>query len=311
MRARIGGMPNHIVYTSEYLAWRISWILAFPVISQTIFVQDDDTENDLLSDGDSNPNNHDCVWHYLSFHRLWNENGNRNHAETGCIIPLVVPPFTTTSTWLLQCEQTTLHRWKNSLGYGEITEGAVFEIIRQIRSLNCSTQVEKNGARKCQNIHTVVDLGSGTGRVVLAAALALQPKLVIGLEIVPTLHDVASQISHRWNNEYKLCNHKNTTVLDFRCCDFTIDTDWWVNKADLVFIHGTVFEDELVQNVYNICKKLKVGTWIVTVSQPLVSSRRHICDHDDKLSLECISEFCVEMSWGRGIVYIHCCLRKN
>jgi Histone methylation protein DOT1 len=269
--------------TTEALLWRITWTKAFPVVSQSIWSSNADDEtptSDSCAD--------DSVWYGLAFHCLWNEFLERSKVA-GWKRPLAIP-----STYSLEgCTS----RWSHSLGYGEITEGAVFQMMRHIRGLQRNEWGEPMG---CQNIQTIADLGSGSGRVVLAVAMALQPKVAIGLEIVPAWHEFASQLWNAWNEECRLCGRENVTRLDFRCCDFTVDTEWWVHRADLVLVHGTVFEDALFEQVIAICRKTNVGTWIVSVSRPLISSKPW-----NGHGLEFLSEFIIEMSWGRGIAFVY------
>ena len=261
--------------TTESLLWCITWTLAFPVISQSLLFpkahvgchQDDDD---------------DSVWYYLAFHRLWNKVSERNKMKWEYGGKGAFP----------QCSLRT--RWGNSLGYGEITEGSVFEIVHRIRGF----QRGESGDGPCRSIQTVIDLGSGSGRVVLAAALALRPMSMMGFEIVPTLYDFSYQLLHPWKEESMLCHSEIVTALDLRCCDFTVDADVWITNVDLIFVHGTLFEDALWDQVVSICSKVRVGTWVVSVSRPLVSSNQ--CH-----GLVCRSEFTMELSWGRGMIFLY------
>jgi SAM-dependent methyltransferase len=236
-------------YSTERLAWRILWTRALPTAVQTL-LQDD--------------NDNDDVWYDLAFRCIWRDDNKSKYPDQ-------------------QHRNTPPDRCSDSLGYGEITEIAVFEILHVIRQQQ----------QLSNTINVVVDLGSGTGRVVAAAAIALRPALAMGLEIVPELHQRAVNLQTRWNDERSI-HLENMTTLDFRCCDFTVDTEW-IDAAHLIFMHCTVFEEALFAKVCDLCAKVNAGTWIVTVSRPL------LCRQD---AFECVSELQVEMSWGRGLVYL-------
>jgi len=120
------------------------------------------------------------------------------------------------------------------------------------------------------------------------------------MEIVHDLHQQAVANGERWCNE--CCMTTGDILdedafgvnLDFRCCDFTVDTEW-VDVADLIFIHGIVFEKCLMEHLeQQLCPQVKAGTYIVTVSRPLVNEE----------AFERIAELQVQMSWGRGTAYL-------
>jgi hypothetical protein len=313
------------------------------------------------------PDNHSSYDHY---HRT-NCDTNRVAAAAAAAATLFTPPDTAAQpTHSCHQEETV---WRKSLGYGEIKECSVFRILQYI----CQYQdgsLDHNNNVVPTTIRTVIDLGSGTGRVVLASALALLSQQqqhcvapssssslqsVIGLEIVLPLHRSALQrIQPQWNREQELLPKRhqphqceqvqspqvnlytsidtNSTTLDFHCCDFTVHTDWWTQAVDLIWIHGTVFEEELWDQLYRIImgrastssssrrSGVKVGTWIVSISRPLLlqspppttlppttlpptrlpPTNMDSTAEDCRLYLQPISEMFVDMNWGQGIAYI-------
>ena len=356
--------------------------------------------------------NDDFLWlSYIAFHGIWNKanpysnynyNINNNNKITSSNRCKENETTSTSSTEksgsaVTSSNSNNSFRWKNSLGYGEITEMAVFQILHALQQIQTdirtgtNTNTTPNHHHHHRRIRTVLDLGSGTGRVVLAAALALSqhvpppppqyshetPPLpephvavVMGIEIVPQLHNKAKQLVSRWNTEQQLLLLVSTsspivaskpifpplapwpvamTQLDVRCGDFMKDCPTWISSVDVIFIHGTVFEDELWEQLYhmivgtshtisNVEKDIgskcdesqndgaKIGTFIVSVSRPLsllslqahqkhvipAAMRRNdgqLCSditdgEKNSVFLQCLSELDVEMSWGRGIVYI-------
>jgi hypothetical protein len=432
--------------TTEYFQWCITWTLAYPCIashwliqpsSSTIFnddhsgysdinianVQSYDSGNESLNNTHQNCDtcNDDYLWlSYIAFQCVWNETRSRiyhrlGHGGSGNETDKTEKaPVTATPTAV---EAKCYTRWNDSLGYGEITEMAVFQILHYLntRVLRTTDQNYHHGIHYNDSHHphirTVMDLGSGTGRVVLATAMAMQyhhprPPLpvvvkqpqqannvVMGIEIVSSLHNQASQIVARWNVEQQLLVSSSSiilsddsqpmagdlipssslsllpplapwfvpaaaTQLDIRCGDFLENYHIWIQSVDVIFIHGTVFEDELWEHIYHMIlgtrsnhfwndvpleengrNGARIGTYIVSVSRPLTlpslhlpNPKRHDClshksqstpataemslgingpcrhDNDDNgtkvLDLQYISEFDVDMSWGRGIIYI-------
>jgi Histone methylation protein DOT1 len=221
-------------------------------------------------------NDESDVWYRLAFRSLWVEDENQNVASMDSNVD--------------GCSGSG--NWTNSLGYGEITEQTVFAVIRSIRQI----LQRQSPTMMSTSVEVMVDLGSGAGRVVLAAAIAvsLHLKMAVGLEILPGLHRQAMLLQNRWNEE---AVHLAPTrpCLDFQCCDFTTRTDW-IDSADLIFMHCTVFEDSLFELACDLCSRVKPGTWIVTVSRRLQSAEAFI--------FECVSELQLELSWGLGRVYV-------
>jgi hypothetical protein len=135
-----------------------------------------------------------------------------------------------------------------------------------------------------------VDLGSGNGNVLLAASLARQVSQAIGLEILPHLHDQAMDNVEHW----KLLD-KSVTEVEWRfaCADFTVDRDW-IRRADLVFIHATVFEDSLLQTLNSLCQECRPGTVFCLISRPL----------KEEGGIRSVAEFQLDMSWGIATVFL-------
>jgi Histone methylation protein DOT1 len=246
------------MYDSDWLLWRITWTRAFPLKAESLV-------------GERFDDNFRDAWRCLAFRSVWNEGRNDKSCET-------------------TDKSDSPNSWKSSLGYGEITEQTVFTVLQGIE-------------RRIQPraIECVVDLGSGIGRVVLAAAIALLPTLTraIGLEIVPGLHQRAIQLQTTWNEELLLLNGTTNGrgKLQFHCCDFTVQTEW-IDTADVIFIHCTVFEDALFALTCQLCLRVRPGTCIVTVSRPLSNAPT------GPAAFERISDVHLDMSWGIGRVYV-------
>jgi hypothetical protein len=177
-------------------------------------------------------------------------------------------------------------QWKASLGYGEILPETVFDVLDIIRT------------KKYRHtpIKTVFDLGSGDGKVLLANALAVPPETkLVGMEIVPDLHEKALERLQLWNDLSPLSQDNNSRV-EFLLADFTTESNMTriLTEADLIWIHGTVFEPKLFALVQDICEACDPGTLFVLISQPLEESEH----------IETLEEGWFKMSWGLSIVFL-------
>lgn len=258
------------VIPSEEWLWKITWIQAFPTLSF-----EDEEEVQLLS-----VTNNPSWW---AFHVAF-----RSIREDGSAPDDAIP--TTVSTHG-DCCDPSIERYNGSLGYGEITETAVFQIASAIRL----------GGDRSGNIHAVIDLGSGSGRVLMAAAWLLKPKMITGIEIVSKLHEMALRRYHDFVLQSTLLDtcdgSKTTTAWELYHGDFTKLIHWipWTQEGPcLIFVHGTVFETELINQTQALCAQTASGTYIVSVSHRFPME-----------FFQLVNELDVALSWGRGTIYIY------
>ena len=181
-----------------------------------------------------------------------------------------------------------------------------------------------------------VDLGSGCGKVVVAAALLCAPRFfsrIVGIELLPQLHEqaIAAARSHNQLRSSAFdsskfaafttaattvitgvndCNRSRSTcpVLEFLCGDFLDhggvgpnEWQWWEGgDIDLVFAHSTCFTSELMQGIAKRCLCLRPGSLVVTTSAPLhVFMPDHVTSAFKLLHQE---EFW--MPWGTATVFV-------
>jgi len=260
------------------LEWRVTWILAFPTLVTELFaLPRTERELELNSVGCSVDED---SWQWLLAYKVLEEAYRRSYKSKEIFNPDVGNHI---------CQTTLLNSpWSGSLGYGEITEGTVFRITQWIQ--------RHHALHYCQAIRErewcIVDLGSGTGRVLQAAAVCCgNVSRLIGLEIVPRLHEQALGRRRVWK-EYDMMIPNDRSLIDLRCSDFTSDRDW-IREADLVFVHATVFEKLLMERLALLSEQCRPGTYFCLVSQPLCSDK-----------IDTIDEMSLEMDWGRGSVII-------
>lgn len=174
--------------------------------------------------------------------------------------------------------------WSDSLGYGEITCETVFQLISWLQEF----QQDFCPAR-------VMDLGSGNGRVILASSIAYPFEQLIGMEIVPHLHDDAMEYWRFWSERY-ICPTLLTARqqrIEYKLADFTLDPSR-IHNSDFIWIHATVFGPNLILKLQELCEGCKSGTYFVVISMPLKVGG----------GIVTIKECLMDMSWGKARVFI-------
>jgi SAM-dependent methyltransferase len=135
----------------------------------------------------------------------------------------------------------------------------------------------------CEKGKHFVDLGCGRGKATFYAHY-LHDMKAEGCEIIPTFIKKAEIIKGKMNADG--VNFINRDILEV---DFS--------EADIVYIAGTTFDDELVEKLNEKLEKMKKNSVVVTLSYPL---QTEMFDMFAKKSLF--------FSWGKNSVYFH---RRN
>jgi precorrin-6B methylase 2 len=138
------------------------------------------------------------------------------------------------------------------------------------------------------------DLGSGTGKAVIACALVFPIHKAVGIELFSELHHCATLQKKRLSEEpqYSLAASK----IEFIHGDF-LHAD--LDAANLIFINATA----LFQPTWGIlCARLlslKHVKTIITTSKPLVSAQFNVTQYTK-----------IQMSWGVVVAFIHTRMNK-
>lgn len=140
------------------------------------------------------------------------------------------------------------------------------------------------------------DLGSGTGRAVVAAALLHGFERCVGFEVLRGLHEAAVRVRDRWDTDVRpyAVAERRAQRIEFERANF-LDADW--SDGTVVFANSTCYEDELMAQIAAQCARLRPGAVVLTQTKKfehaphlrLVRSRQH------------------KMSWGFATthVYVH------
>lgn len=114
------------------------------------------------------------------------------------------------------------------------------------------------------------DLGSGTGKATILAALTFPFSRVVGIELLPGLGDAARQVLSRYDGELRpqLPPENQRQRIDFIDGDFLVQD---LSEADVLFAHGTCYGPELMGKLTHKLEELKPGARVVMAGQTLTS----------------------------------------
>lgn len=131
------------------------------------------------------------------------------------------------------------------------------------------------------------DLGSGGGKVVLAAAMMFPFGRVVGIEKLEALVVASEKVK----TQAKACGYQNLENIQFRCQDF-LEADF--TDADVIFINSTCLSYETMDALAVKMESLKNGARIVTVTKQLRAD--YLKEFESKM---------FTFSWGEATVYFY------
>ncbi len=132
------------------------------------------------------------------------------------------------------------------------------------------------------------DLGSGTGKAVLACAMVFPVKKICGIELFAALHRVA-ELQHQrlnWLNGYQ----ETAKKIHFIHANF-LETN--LDDATLIFINSTGYFGDTWEKINHRLEQLTTSPKVITTSKPLSSSHYQV-KHTTR----------IQMSWGVVNAYI-------
>jgi hypothetical protein len=226
----------------DRVAWQCQWASAFPLLP---LISCDDNQEVRCNDDRHNNDNHVV------------------HGDDDWTLPLAwqvlnIPP---SQLSLSRQDESQAVDWHDSLGYGELTPLSVWKVLdRWMHTLSDANQKTANKPSL-----TIVDVGSGSGRLLLAAGLYLQRKCMpirnavvslIAIEIVPQRHEEALHNYQHWQEHMQYNGVGSSFPMRFVwiCDDFLRNTAW-MKQADLIFCHATHFGEGLWQQLQDTCRQ--------------------------------------------------------
>ena len=141
-----------------------------------------------------------------------------------------------------------------------------------------------------------VDLGSGTGTMVFAAALYHDFTSVMGVEIQDDLHSAAKDVESIWKRVImpNLSERKRDTNLRLQLGDCCY-TDW--SHADVVWCNATCFDQVMLDRIAARCADLKPGAFFLIVTKLLPNSAVPF--------FELVDTGSIVMNWGVAVVHYY------
>lgn len=151
---------------------------------------------------------------------------------------------------------------ERSLVYGEVIPEGFLDVLARAEP--------KEG-------ETFYDLGSGTGRAVILAALAFPFARLVGIELLDTLHDAAESVRRRFESDVRpaLAGAGRTAVLELRAGDF-LEAE--LSDADVVFMQSNCFEPSLLRALMQKFERLPPGVRILALGQFLNATHLALVD---------------------------------
>jgi hypothetical protein len=173
-----------------------------------------------------------------------------------------------------------------TLSYAEAPYSELLKQLARLARLGLSATSDGN----------FVDLGSGTGTMVFAAALYHNFSSVTGIEILDDLHRAAKTVEALWHTSVKqglpLRKREMATKLLLGDCCYT---DW--SHADVVWCNATCFDAVMLDRIAAKCADLRPGSFFIIVSKTLPAAALDFFALLDTGS--------IQMNWGQAAVHYY------
>ncbi len=150
---------------------------------------------------------------------------------------------------IAQSEKKRMGKTDSSTTYGEILPQSFHEVLSAV------------SPREGEIFY---DLGSGTGKATLMAALTFPFSRSVGIELLPGLGDAARQVQSQFDTQVRpqLPPEYQQRRIDFIDGDF-LQAD--LSTADVVFAHGTCYPHELIGQLGHKLAELRPGARVILV----------------------------------------------
>lgn len=137
------------------------------------------------------------------------------------------------------------------------------------------------------------DLGAGTGKAVMTAALLNDWSKLRGVELLPALHDTSMKVLQKFQTmpEVKKYFPGRQFSIDFLQQDF-LNTD--ISDADIIFLHATTFGPMIWDPLMEKLNVLKSGMRVIVNTKRLNTTY-----------FDLIKEQTWLMGWGESTVFTY------
>ena len=124
------------------------------------------------------------------------------------------------------------------------------------------------------------DLGSGTGKPVVAAAIAHTFDICYGIEILEGLYSVSLDVLNAYNTRGKAkLNRTTDTHVQMMLGSFLSFSvkDW--RDADVVFMNSTCYDENIMMTLAKMVRGLKKGAFFISLTKQLPSDELVVLEY--------------------------------
>lgn len=190
----------------------------------------------------------------------------------------------------------------SNLTYGEVEYDSlrvIFERIREFGGLQYHQQQQQQQQQLPEDAGegcVFVDLGSGCGRPVVAAAV-LHPQFtkIVGVEILKGLYGMSLEAQSEWNKLHVGANEAGRLEFVLGSILRLEDYDW--TRAHVLLANSTCFTIPFFDSIEKISEKCRPGTYFISLTHCLGQSNAY-------LHWELLDTMRLKMSWGHAEVCI-------
>lgn len=135
-------------------------------------------------------------------------------------------------------------------------------------------------ARHHEAAHGVFfDLGSGTGKCVMQAALSGRFTKAVGIEVMQCTNGIAEVLLQEFHADILPALAPKHVQVECRHGSLLDDLSWL--EADFVFCCNVAFPDEMTEQIASLAERMRPGAVIVTVMVPLPSRQFRVLEEYD------------------------------
>lgn len=117
-----------------------------------------------------------------------------------------------------------------------------------------------------QNHQVFYDLGSGTGKAVIVAAMSGYFKKVIGIELLSYLFQASEKLAKLFNHKFATHIFKQAPEIIFKQADY-LEYDY--SDADVVFVQSTCMPDKQFFEMIDKLAGLKKGSIVISITKTI------------------------------------------
>mmetsp|Transcript_26597 Transcript_26597/g.36644 ORF Transcript_26597/g.36644 Transcript_26597/m.36644 type:complete len:267 (+) Transcript_26597:38-838(+) len=193
-------------------------------------------------------------------------------------------------------ERDELNLKDSTLVYGEITFDMLGTVLEKIKKVYGRPNVGASGVSGIiQNKGGIFyDLGAGTGKPVIAAAVYHNFDVCYGIELLEGLYSVSLDALNAYNTrgKAKLNRETDTHCQMIQGSFLKLSTKDW-RDADIVFANSTCYDEVLMSSMAKIAGGMRKGSFFITLTKRLPSSDFAVLEYE-----------MYKMSWGEATVFV-------